>query len=126
MKNNGNLIIEMTDECEKNFHNFSNNEQDEIIKKAEQFGELFITDRAEFFRNAHQPVFFKLNDKFESSLYYFRINNGLKIIAAVDDDPIFESITITLLSVFGDGEIEKNFRSAARSFYRQFENVEQI
>ena len=116
----------MTDDCEKIFYHFSQKEQDEIIKKTEYLGELYITDRAEFYRNAHQPVFFKLNNKFDSSLYYFRIKRDLKMIASVDEDPIFESVTITLLSVFKDGHIEKNFKSAAQSFYRQFVNVEQI
>ncbi|CAN2050337.1 hypothetical protein GMMP1_920036 [Candidatus Magnetomoraceae bacterium gMMP-1] len=50
----------------------------------------------------------------------------MKIIASVDEDPIFESITITLLSIFKDNDIEKNFKSAAQSFYHQFINVEQI
>ncbi len=126
MTEDDNLIIEMTDDCEKKFQNLSDKVQDEIINKTEYFGELYITNRTEFFRNAHQPLFFKLNDKFDSSLYYFRINKDLKIIASVDEDPIFESVTITLLDVFKDNDIEKNFKSAAQSFYRQFINVEQI
>lgn len=126
MKDDETLIIEMTDDCEKKFCSFLEKEQDEIIEKTEYFGELYMKDRAEFFRNASQPVFFRLNDKFDSSLYYFRINNELKIIASVDEDPIFESVTITLLSVFRDSGIEKNFRTAAQSFYRQFVRVEQI
>jgi len=121
-----NLIIELTDDCEKKFYDFSQKEQDEILAKTEYLAELYITDRTEFFKKAHQPLFFKLNDKFDSSLYYFRINRDLRIIAAVDEDPIFESVTITLLSVFQDGDIEKEFKSAAQSFYRQFVNVEQI
>ena len=121
-----NLIIELTNDCEKKFYHFSQKEQDQIIKKTEYLGELYITDRVEFYRNAHQPVFFKLNNKFDSSLYYFKINKELRIIASVDEDPIFESVTITLLSVFKDGHIEKNFKLAAQSFYRQFVNVKQI
>jgi hypothetical protein len=126
MKSDENLIIELTDDCEKKFRSFSDDEQDEIIKKTEYFGELYMTDRAEFFRNARQPVFFRLNDKFDSSLYYFRINNDLKIIASVDEDPVFDSVTVTLLSVFRNGDIEKNFKTVAQSFYRQFASVEQI
>jgi len=126
MKDDENLIIELTDGCEKKLRSFSDKEQDEIIKKTEYLGELYITDRAEFFRKAHQPLFFRLNGKFDASLYYFRINNDLKIIASVDEDPIFESVTVTLLSVFRDNDIEKNFRAAAQSFYQQFESLEQI
>ncbi|MDM8522721.1 hypothetical protein QUF80_05050 [Desulfococcaceae bacterium HSG8] len=126
MQGDENLIIELTDDCEKKFRSFSDKEQTEIVNKIEYFGELYMTDRAEFFRNARQPVFFRINDKFDSSLYYFRINNNLKIIASVDEDPVFESVTVTLLSAFRDGDIEKNFRTAAQSFYRQFASVEQI
>ncbi|GEM_PF-1565274 len=120
------LLIELTDDCEKFFYMFSQKEQDEIIKKVEYYGELFIINRAEFFKHAHQPVFFKLNDKFDSSLYYFKINKDIKAIASVDEDPIFDSVTITLLHVFKNEDIEKNFRHVAKSFYRQFANVKQI
>jgi hypothetical protein len=126
MKDDENLIIEVTDDCEKQLRSFSDEEQDEIINKTEHFGELYITDRAEFFKNARQPLFFRLNEKFDASLYYFKINNDLKIIASVDEDPIFESVIVTLLSVFRDNDIETNFRAAAQSFYRHFESVEQI
>ncbi|CAN2042823.1 hypothetical protein GMMP15_940020 [Candidatus Magnetomoraceae bacterium gMMP-15] len=70
ISNDENLIIELTDDCEKKFRNFSNKGQDEIVNRTEYLGELYIKNRAEFFRNAHQPVFFKLNHKFDSSLYY--------------------------------------------------------
>ncbi len=72
MNSDENLIIELTDECEKKFRCLSDEEQ------------------------------------------------------GVDEDPVFESVTVTLLSVFRDGDIEKNFRVAAQSFYRQFASVEQI
>ena len=126
LADNENLIVELTDDCEKKFYHFSQKEQDRILEQTEYLAELYITDRSEFFRNAHQPVFFKLNNKFDSSLYYFKINKDLKIIASVDEDPIFESVTITLLSVFQNGGIEKEFKSAAQSFYRNFIHVEQI
>jgi hypothetical protein len=126
MENDENLRIELTDDCEENFRNLSDEEQVELINKTEYYGELYMTDRTEFFRNVRQPVFFRLNDKFESSLYYFRISNDMKINASVDEDPVFESVTVKLLSVFRDSDIEKNFKIAAQSFYRQFASVEQI
>ncbi len=126
MKNDANLIIELADGCEGTFRSLPDKEQDELIEKTEYYGELYMTDRTEFFRNARQPVFFRLNDKFDSSLYYFRINDELIMIASVDEDPVFDSVTVTLLSVFRDNDIEKNFKTAAQSFYRQFASVEQI
>lgn len=122
----GNLVIELTDECEKLFYGFSQKEQDEIINKFEFYGELFIKNRAEFFKYAHQPIFFKLNDKFDSSLYYFVINEEIRAVASVDEDPIFDSVTITLFNVSKNKNIDKIFRTAANSFYQQFSKVEQI
>lgn len=121
-----NLQIELTDDCEKSFYGFSQKEQDEIINKFEYYGELFINNRPEFFQHAHQPIFFKLNDKFDSSLYYFVINKEIRAIASVDEDPIFDSVTITLFNVFKNEDIENNFKHAANSYYQQFSNVKQV
>ncbi|RLC03278.1 MAG: hypothetical protein DRI57_29285 [Deltaproteobacteria bacterium] len=121
------LVIELDDGCEHAFRKLSEKERDEIIKKAEYYGELFVTDRTAFLKDAHQPVRFRLDDKFDSSLYCFGINQGTRIIASVDDDPIFKSVTVTLLSVFRNGDTEEKFKSVARSFYRrQFADVKQI
>ncbi len=121
------LVIELDDDCEHTFRKLSEKEQDEIVKKAEYYGELFVTDRTAFLKDAHQPVRFRLDDKFDSSLYCFRINGDTRIIASVDDDPIFKSVIVTLLSVFRDRDMKEKFRSVAQSFYRrQFADVKQI
>jgi hypothetical protein len=120
------LVIEMSDDCEKDFRKLSEKEQDEVIKTAEHYGELFATDRAEFFKTAHQPVRFRLDGKFDSSLYCFRADGDICIIASVDDDPIFKSVIVTLLSVFKDEDTEKKFGPVAQSFYRHFTDVKQI
>lgn len=121
------LVIELSDDCEHDFRRLSEEEQDEIIKRAEHYGKLFVTDRTAFLKDAHQPVRFRLDDKFDSSLYCFGTDGDTRIIASVDDDPIFKSVIVTLLSVFRDGDAEEKFRSVAQSFHsRQFADVQQI
>lgn len=121
-----NLIIESSGTFEKSFRRFSKKEQTKIIEKIEYYGDLFVRNRSEFFKNAHQPVFFKLNDAFDSSLYYFKIKQNVQIIASFDEDPIFDSVIITLLKIFRHKDIEKNFKSVAESLYQQFLNVKRI
>jgi len=120
------IEVEMGDDCEKDFRKLSEKEQAEVIKTAEHYGELFETDRAEFFKIAHQPVRFRLDDKFDSSLYCFRADGNIGIIASVDDDPVFKSVIVTLLSVSKGGDTEKKFVPVAQSFYRHFTDVKQI
>jgi len=121
------LVIELNDDCEYDFRRLSEKERDEIIKKAEHYGELFVTDQTAFLRDAHQPVSFRLDDKFDSSLYCFGTDGDTRIIASVDDDPIFRSVTVTLLSVFKEGDTKEKFSSVAQSFYqRQFADVKQV
>jgi len=121
------LVIELNDDCEHDFRRLSEKERDEIIKKAEHYGKLFVTDRTAFLKDAHQPVRFRLDDKFDSSLYCFGTDGDTRMIASVDDDPIFRSVIVTLLSVFKEGDTEEKFRSVAQLFYRrQFADVKQV
>ena len=53
-----------------------------------------------------------------SSLYSLRAGRDLGLILAVDDDPIFGQILVTLFRVVRHGEVDRSYRSIAHLLYR--------
>jgi hypothetical protein len=121
-----NLIIETSELFEKSFRSFSKKEKEQILKAIEYYGELFVTNRKEFLKNAHQPVFFKINDEFDSSLYYLKLKKEIRLIVSVDEDPDFRIRNNYFAKNFQNQGYRKKFKSVAESFYQKFSNVKQI
>jgi hypothetical protein len=44
------------------------------------------------------------------------------VILAIDEDPIFEQIILTLFRVFKHGDLEKVYKSIAESLYQEFQH----
>ncbi len=75
-------------------------------------------NRRAFFARALRPLSVQLKGGFTSSLYSLRAGGGVRIIMAVDDDPVFGRTMVTLFRVVPHGELEHSFRSIASMLYR--------
>jgi hypothetical protein len=65
-----------------------------------------------------RPIPVQPKGGFTSSLYSLRAGRDVRIIMAVDDDPIFGQTMVTLFRVVPHAELERSFRSIARMLYR--------
>ena len=75
-------------------------------------------NRRAFFARVQRPPSVQLKGGFTSSLYSLRADRDVRIIMAVDDDPVFAQTMVTLFRVVPHGELEQSFRSIARMLYR--------
>jgi hypothetical protein len=71
-----------------------------------------------FFAKAKRPIPIHLKGGLSSSLYSLRAGRDLGLILAVDDDPIFGQILVTLFRVVRHGEVDRSYRSIAHLLYR--------
>ena len=72
--------------------------------------------RVAFFARAERPFPFHLKGGFNSSLYSLRAGRDIRLILAVDDDPVFEQILVTLFRLVRHDD-ERSYRSVARLLY---------
>jgi hypothetical protein len=68
---------------------------------------LLPNDRAGFFKHATRPVVPVLRSKLQSSLYSIRAARDIRVLATIDDDPLFDRIIVTLLRVVRKKNIDK-------------------
>lgn len=114
------ILIESTKEFEQDLEKFSNTEKFKIIKKLNRYVELLSENKKLIYQNSTQLREIRLNENYDSSIYSLRINEKIRIILTIDDDPIFERILITLFRVVKPEEAPKAYNSVAETLYQDF------
>jgi hypothetical protein len=71
-----------------------------------------------FFGKAQRPLPIHLKGGLSSSLYSLRAGRNIRLIMAVDDDPVFGQVLVTLFRVVRHEEVERSYRSIAHMLYR--------
>jgi mRNA-degrading endonuclease RelE of RelBE toxin-antitoxin system len=71
-----------------------------------------------FFAKAQRPLPIHLKGGLSSSLYSLRVGRDIRLIMAVDDDPVFGQTLVTLFRVVRHGEVDRSYRSIAHLLYR--------
>ncbi|MBH8552184.1 hypothetical protein I8751_07325 [Nostocaceae cyanobacterium CENA357] len=114
------ILIESTKEFEQDLENFSNTEKFKIIKKLNRYVELISIDKKMFYQNSTQLRKIRLNKNYDSSIYSLKINEKIRIILTIDDDPIFDQTVITLFRVVKAEDAPKAYNSVAEFIYQDF------
>lgn len=81
---------------------------------------LLRDNRRSFFARVHRAPTIQLKGGLSSSLYSLRAGRDIRVIMAIDDDPVFGQILVTLFGVVRHDELERSYRSIANLIYRNW------
>ncbi|MEH2371129.1 hypothetical protein [Nostoc sp.] len=113
------VLIESTRSFEKDLGRLSEDEKAAAIKKINDCASLFPTQKADIYRKLRRlPLPSDING-YESSLYTLRVSQKLRVILAVDEDPIFGQVIFTLFRVVKHDELEKAYKGVAETLYQE-------
>ncbi|MBN3895064.1 MAG: hypothetical protein HWQ41_07290 [Nostoc sp. NOS(2021)] len=112
------VLIESTRSFEKDLGRLSEDEKAAAIKKINDCASLFPTQKADVYRKLRRlPLPSDING-YESSLYTLRVSQKLRVILAVDEDPIFGQVIFTLFRVVKHDDLDKAYKGVAESLYQ--------
>jgi len=80
--------------------------------------DVLRNNRGGFFARAQRPRGIQLKGGFSSSLYSLRVGRDIRLILAVDEDPIFAQTLVTLFRAVRHNELDRAYRSVAGCLYR--------
>ena len=113
------VTFEATGKFEKELDAFPSKERLHIVNKINMYCSLLPDDRAGFFKHAARPVVPVLRSQLKSSLYSIRVSRDVRVLATIDNDPLFDQIIVTLLRVVRKKDIDKVYRGLAQSIYQK-------
>lgn len=80
--------------------------------------DLLRSNRGGFFVRATRPHQIQLKGGLSSSLYSLRAGRDIRLILAVDEDPVFAQTLVTLFRAVHHNELDRAYRSVAGDLYR--------
>ncbi|MGI0480492.1 hypothetical protein ACN4EE_06845 [Geminocystis sp. CENA526] len=114
------LVFDSTENFEKEIGYFDDNERLLIVNEINNYFSLLLSNPVKFYSKIEQPLQFKLVNNYDSSLYILPINDQLKLIFTVDEDPIFEQIIITLFRLVKNPDSIKVYQETGDLLYHDF------
>jgi hypothetical protein len=112
------ILIESTRGFEKDLTKLSEDEKAAVIQKINDCASLFPTHKANFYRKLRRLRLPTNLNGYESSLYTLRVSRTLRVIWAVDEDPIFGQVIFTLFRVVKDDDLDRAYQGVAESLYQ--------
>ncbi|MCE2888176.1 MAG: hypothetical protein ACK6BS_07460 [Pseudanabaena sp.] len=110
------ILIESTSRFEQDLSSMSEGEKDIAIQKINECAALFPEHKINAYRKLSR---LPLNiSGYDSSLYTMRISPESRIILAVDEDPIFGQVILTLFRVANRDDFNKAYQVVVESLYK--------
>jgi mRNA-degrading endonuclease RelE of RelBE toxin-antitoxin system len=113
------VLIESTRSFEKELDRLSNDEKAITVKKINDCASLFPTQKVAGYRKLRRLSLLSELNGYDSSLYTLKVSQKLRVILAVDEDPIFGQIIFTLFQVVKQDDLDKAYQGIAESLYQE-------
>ena len=115
---NVDILIESTRGFEKDIAKLSEDEKAAVIQKINDGASLFPNQKADVYRKLHRLRLPSNINAYESSLYTLTVSRTIRVIWAVDEDPIFGQVIFTLFRVVKHDDLDRAYQGVAESLYQ--------
>jgi mRNA-degrading endonuclease RelE of RelBE toxin-antitoxin system len=119
------LQFEITRRFEKDLARFSTADQRRVAASIDRSAGSFNPELGDPSGHIYRPHKVLLSQGMDSTLYALRAAPSVRVILAIDDDPLFNRKLVTLLRVVKHDKIDRAFRSMAESLYQHLQMSEE-
>jgi hypothetical protein len=112
------LEFRITESFDKDMKALSADLQNKIKDKINFVSGSLLNGKTAFMKEASMPYMFNLKGGLDSSLYLVKLDNNKRAIASVDDDPIFDKISLTLFRLVDNKDAERVYKDVGEKLYK--------
>jgi len=112
------ITEQTTPDFRRDLDRLSPEDRARVLEALRRGYELLRDNPRSFFAKARRPLPIHLKGGLSSSLYSLHVGRDIRLIMAVDDDPVFGQILVTLFRVVRHDQVERSYRSIAHLLYR--------
>jgi hypothetical protein len=113
-----NVLFQATKKFEKDLQDLPTGDAQSVISHLNRNCSLLKQDPTAFYRTVNRPLIVQLKEGMDSTLYSMRVGQDLRILLAVDDDPLFSQTIFTLLRLVRNKDLSKACNGIAESLYQ--------
>jgi mRNA-degrading endonuclease RelE of RelBE toxin-antitoxin system len=112
------ITEQTTPEFRNDLNRLNSEERASVAVALRRSYDLLRNNRGSFFARAKRPQAILLKGGVSSSLYSLRVGRDIRLIVAVDEDPVFAQTLVTLFRAVHHNELDRAYRSVASGLYR--------
>jgi hypothetical protein len=112
------LQFEITRRFEKDLDRFSTADQARVAASIDRYAASFDPEAGDPSGHIYRPHKLLLPQGMDSTLYVLRATRDIRVILAMDEDPLFDRKLVTLIRAVKRDEMDRAFRSVAESLYQ--------
>ena len=113
-----NVLFQATKQFEKDLQDLQADDAQLVISHLNRNCSLLKQDQAAFYRTVNKPMAVLLKEGMDSTLYSMKVGHDLRILLAVDEDPLFDQTIFTLLRLVRHKDLSKAYKGIAESLYQ--------
>ena len=112
------LEFNITQSFDDDIKGLSTDQQHKIKQDINFVSGSLLNGKAAFMEKASMPHLFNLKGGLDSSLYLVHVDEGKSMIVAVDDDPIFDKVSLTLFRLVEDKVADQVYKEVGEKLYK--------
>ena len=113
------LEFNITPQFNEDMSLLSSAQREEIGEQVNVVSQSLLNGQIAFKENSSIPYIFNLKGGLDSSLFLIRADNDHRIVAAVDEDPIFDKISFTLFRIVDKTIAETVYKEVGEDIYKK-------
>lgn len=113
------LEFDITKSFNEDINCLSSSQRENIEKQLNLVSQSLLNGKTAFKENSSIPYIFNLKGGLDSSLFLIRADQDHRIIAAIDEDPIFDKISLTLFRLVDKSKAENVYREVGQELYKK-------
>jgi len=112
------LEFHITQSFDNDIKSLSEDRRNKITDEINLVSGSLLNGRTAFMDKASMPHIFNLKGGLDSSLYLVKVDDEKKMVVTVDDDPIFDKVSLTLFRLINDGDAEQVYKEVGEQLYK--------
>ncbi|MEX8549402.1 MAG: hypothetical protein V5804_17510 [Mucilaginibacter sp.] len=111
------LEFDITKPFDEDMARLSSAKREKIGNQIDIVSQSLLNGQTAFKENSSVPYIFNLKGGLESSLFLIKVDADNRIVAAVDEDPIFDKISLTLFRLIDKNKAENVYKEVGEEIY---------
>lgn len=111
------LAFDITKPFEEDMAQLSSAQRENIGNKINLVSQSLLNGKTDFRENSSVPHIFNLKGGLESSLFLIKVDTDNRVIAAVDEDPIFDKVSLTLFRLVDKNKADHIYKEVGEEMY---------
>ncbi len=111
------IEFDITQPFNEDVSKLSDLQREKVTNQINKISQSLLNGQTAFKENSSIPYIFNLKGGLDSSLFLIRVDQDKRVVAAVDEDPIFNKISLTLFRLIDNNQAENVYKEVGEALY---------